>query len=29
VLDKLNDMDEWMEGGWPNPYRYCWPPVDG
>jgi hypothetical protein len=29
VLDKIGDMDEWMEGGWPNPYRYCWPPVDG
>ena len=29
VLDKISDMDQWMEGGWPNPYRYCWPPLDG
>jgi len=29
VLDSFDQIDRFLDGRRPNPYRYCWPPIDG
>lgn len=29
LLDAVGDVDDFLEGRRPNPYRYCWPAIDG
>ncbi len=28
LADKIDDIEQALDGRRPNPYRYCWPPVD-